>query len=36
MTVESDSAYKIEIDAVTNGQATKERLVAQRVGVCRK
>jgi len=36
MTVESDSAYKVEIDVVTDGLATKELLVAQRVGVCKK
>jgi hypothetical protein len=36
MTVESDSAYKVEIDVVTDGHATKELLVAQRVGDCKR
>ena len=36
MTVESDTAYKIEIDGVTDGQTTKELLVAQRIGDCNK
>jgi hypothetical protein len=36
MTVASESSYKIEIDVVTDGQASKERLVAQRVGDCPK
>jgi len=34
MTVVSESSYRIEIDAVTDGQASKELLVAQRVGAC--
>ena len=36
MTVASESSYTIEIDVVTDGQASKERLVAQRVGDCPK
>ncbi|MGZ8460945.1 MAG: DUF3617 domain-containing protein [Candidatus Deferrimicrobiaceae bacterium] len=36
MTVASESSYKIEIDVVTDGQASKELLVAQRVGDCTK
>jgi len=36
MTVASESSYKIEIDVVTDGQASKEMLVAQRVGDCTK
>ncbi len=36
MAVESDSAYKVEIDVVTDGHATKELLVAQRVGDCKR
>jgi len=36
MTVVSESSYKIEIDVVTDGQASKELLVAQRVGDCTK
>jgi len=36
MTVVSDSSYRIEVDAVTDGQASKELLVAQRVGDCTK
>jgi len=36
MTVESDSGYRLEVDAVTDGQASKERLVARRVGDCPK
>ena len=36
MTVAGESSYKIEIDVVTDGQASKERLVAQRVGDCPK
>jgi hypothetical protein len=36
MTVESEGAYKVEIDVVTGGQATKQLLVAKRVGDCRK
>jgi hypothetical protein len=32
MTVASESSYTIEIDAVTDGQSSKELLVAQRVG----
>ena len=36
LTVESDSSYRLEVDAVTDGQASKERLVAKRVGDCTK
>ena len=36
MTVISESSYRIEIDAVTDGQASKEQLVAKRVGDCTK
>ena len=36
LTVESDSSYRLEVDAVTDGQASKERLVAKRVGDCPK
>lgn len=36
MTVVSESSYTIDIDVVTDGQASKERLVAQRVGDCPK
>lgn len=36
MTVASESSYKIEIDVVTDGQASKESLVAQRIGDCTK
>jgi len=36
MTVAGESSYKIEIDVVTDGQASKEQLVAQRVGDCTK
>jgi hypothetical protein len=36
MTVVSESSYKIEIDVVTDGQASKELLVAQRIGDCTK
>jgi len=36
MTVAGDSSYKIDIDAVTDGQASKEQLVAKRVGDCTK
>ena len=36
MTVASESSYTIEIDAVTDGQSSKELLVAQRVGDCTK
>jgi hypothetical protein len=36
MTVVSESSYKIDIDVVTDGQASKEMLVAQRVGDCTK
>ena len=36
MTVASESSYRIEIDVVTDGQASKELLVAQRLGDCPK
>ena len=36
MTVASESSYKIDIDVVTDGQASKEMLVAQRTGDCTK
>jgi hypothetical protein len=36
MTVVSESSYKIEIDVVTDGQSSKELLVAQRIGDCTK
>jgi len=36
LTVAGESSYKIEIDIVTDGQASKELLVAQRVGDCTK
>lgn len=36
MTVASESSYRIEIDVVTDGQASKELLVATRIGDCPK
>ncbi|MCL5884513.1 MAG: DUF3617 family protein [Deltaproteobacteria bacterium] len=36
ITVESDSAYRVEINGSADGQATKELLVAQRIGDCKK
>jgi hypothetical protein len=30
LTAESDSGYRLEVDAVTDGQASKERTVAKR------
>ena len=36
MTVASESSYRIEIDVMTDGQASKERLVAKRIGDCPK
>ena len=36
LTVESDSSYRVEVDAVTDGKASKERMVAKRVGDCTK
>jgi hypothetical protein len=36
MTVVSESSYKIEIEVVTDGQSSKELLVAQRIGDCTK
>ena len=36
MTVASESSYKIEIDVVTDGQASKEMLVAHRIGDCKQ
>jgi hypothetical protein len=36
MTVVSESSYRIEIDAMIDGQSSKELLVAQRIGDCKK
>ena len=36
MIVESDSSYRLELDVVTDGQASRELLVAQRIGDCTK
>ena len=36
LTVESDSSYRLEVDAVTDGQTSKEQLVAKRIGDCTK
>ena len=36
LTVEGDSSYRLEVDAVTDGQVSKERLVAKRIGDCTK
>ena len=36
LTVESDSSYRLEVDAVTDGQASKEQMVAKRIGDCTK
>ena len=36
ITVESESAYRVEVDVVTDGQPSKERLVAKRIGDCTK
>jgi hypothetical protein len=36
MTVESDSAYKVEISTTGAGTSTNEVLVARRVGDCPK
>ena len=36
MTVAGDASYRVDIDSVTDGQASKELLVAQRVGDCKK
>jgi hypothetical protein len=36
LTVESDSSYRLEVDAVTDGKASKERMVAKRIGDCPK
>ena len=35
ITVESDSAYKVQVDGTTNGQSTKEQLNARRIGDCK-
>jgi hypothetical protein len=35
ITVESDSAYKVQVDGTANGQSTKELLIARRVGDCK-
>lgn len=34
VTVDSDNAYTVEVDGTMNGQLTKERLVARRIGDC--
>jgi hypothetical protein len=34
LTVESDSAYRLEVNGTVNGEPTKETLVARRVGDC--
>jgi hypothetical protein len=34
LTAESDSAYRLEVTGTTDGQPTKESLVARRVGDC--
>jgi hypothetical protein len=34
ITVESDSAYTVQVDGTAGGRATKELLVARRVGDC--
>jgi Protein of unknown function (DUF3617) len=36
LTVDSDSSYRLEVDAVTDGKASKERMVAKRIGDCPK
>ena len=36
MTVESDSSYRLDVDAVTDGKASKERMLAKRIGDCPK
>ena len=36
MTVAGESSFRIDIDVVTDGQSSKEVLVAQRGGDCRK
>lgn len=36
LTVESGSAYRVEVDVVTDGQPSKEQLVAKRIGDCAK
>jgi hypothetical protein len=36
ITVKSDSAYRVEVNGSTAGQATKELLVARRIGDCKK
>jgi hypothetical protein len=35
ITVESDRAYQVRVEGTTNGQSTKELLVARRVGDCK-
>lgn len=35
ITVESDSAYTVQVDGTTNGQPTKELLTARRIGDCK-
>ena len=36
ITVESDSAYTVQVDGTTDGQSTKELLTARRIGDCKK
>ena len=36
LTVESDSSYRLEVDAVTDGRASKDRMAAKRIGDCPK
>jgi hypothetical protein len=35
ITVESDSAYTLQVDATAGGQSTKELLTARRIGDCK-
>jgi hypothetical protein len=34
--LEGDNAYRVEVAVVTDGQASKELLVAHRIGDCKK
>ena len=36
ITVDSDGAYTVQVDATANGQSTKELLTARRIGDCPK
>jgi Protein of unknown function (DUF3617) len=36
ITVESDSAYTVQVDGTANGQSTKELLTARRTGDCKR